>query len=263
VVRKVAAAAIVALAIASGAAADGDPASDVLLQQNAFFPVPAPGGDSQKGLNQAVASVYAKSYRIKVAMIASDTDLGAIPSLFNHPADYAKFLGTELQFIYVGPLLIVMPAGFGVYDGGRTTAGEDAVLARLEVGGTSADDLTRSATAAVNALLAAGALRSKDILPPFAQLVSATGRRGRTLKLGYRLYDDSGKASVVVKLSTNAGRLLATLKVPPRTTSFQVLATVAWKVPPSLPPGQVKACLVATDAGGNRSRKACEAILIT
>jgi hypothetical protein len=259
----VVAAAVLALALVSGAAADGDPASDVLLQQNTFFPVPAPGGDSQKGLNQAVASVYAKSYRIKVAVIAGQSDLGAIPSLFDHPAEYARFLGAELQLLYVGPLLIVMPSGFGIYDGGRTTAAEDAVLARLKVGGTSADDLTRSGTSAVNALLAARALRSKDILPPFTQLLQATGRRGRTLKLGYRLYDDSGKASVVVKVSTPAGHALATLNVPLRPTDFQTPFSVAWKVPLSVRPGQVKACLVATDPSGNRSRKACEAILVT
>ena len=254
---------MLALALASGAATDGDPASDVLLQQNAFFPSPAPGTDTQHGLSQAVAAVYAKSFRIKVAVIATDTDLGAIPSLFGHPADYAKFLGTELQFIYVGPLLIVMPSGFGIYDGGRTTAGEDAVLARLKVGGASADDVTRSATAAVNALLAAGALRSKDVLPPFAQLLSASAKRGRTLKLGYHLYDDSGRAGVVVKVSTTAGRALATLKVPPRATSFQALATVSWKVPLNVRPGQLNACLVATDPSGNRGRKVCEAILVT
>jgi len=28
-----------------------------------------------------------------------------------------RFLGLELATVYVGPLLIVMPAGFGIYDG--------------------------------------------------------------------------------------------------------------------------------------------------
>ena len=147
-VLKVAVAAAVALAVVPGAAADGDPASDVLLQQNIFLPAPPPAADSQRGLEQAVAAVYAKSFRIKVAVVAGEGDLGAIPSLFNRPAEYAKFLGTELQFLYVGPLLIVMPSGFGIYDGGRTTSAEDAVLARQKIGGTTADDLARSATSA-------------------------------------------------------------------------------------------------------------------
>src|SRR5207253_6733280 len=142
---------------------------DVLLQQNAFFPIPAPGAAAQQALNREVAAAYAKGFRVKVAVVAAQSDLGAIPSLFNKPGEYARFLGTELEFLYVGPLLIVMPAGFGVYDGGRTTAAEDAVLARLKVTGSSADDLTRGATTAVQALLAAGALRSKDILAPYTQ----------------------------------------------------------------------------------------------
>jgi len=263
VVRRIAATAVLALALVSGAAADGDPASDVLLQQNTFFPAPPPGADGQKGLDQAVAAVYAKSFRIKVAVIAGESDLGAIPSLFNRPAEYAKFLGTELQFIYVGPLLIVMPSGFGIYDGGRTTAAEDAVLARLKVGGATADELTASAASAVNALLAAHALNSKDILPPFVQLQQASGRRGQTLKLGYRLYDDSGKATVVVKLSSHTGHLLATLSVPLRPTNFQTPVSVTWKVPRSVRPGQLRACLVAIDPSGNRSRKECTAILVT
>lgn len=33
-------------------------------------------------------------------MIASATDLGAIPSFFNKPGEYARFLGQELQFYY-------------------------------------------------------------------------------------------------------------------------------------------------------------------
>src|SRR5438552_3343488 len=136
------------------------------LAQNAFFPSPAPSAGARQALDQAIAASYAKDYRVKVAVIASKDDLGAIPSLFGKPADYARFLGTELQFLYVGPLLIVMPAGFGVYDGGRTTAAEDAVLVRLKASASSADDLTRSAATAVQALLAAGRPRPKGRPPP-------------------------------------------------------------------------------------------------
>ena len=121
-VLRAAATAVVALALVSGAAADGDPASDVLLQQNAFFPIPAPSADAQKALNREVAAAYANGFRVKVAVVASQSDLGAIPSLFNKPADYARFLGTELEFLYVGTLLIVMPDGFGALVAGGTTA---------------------------------------------------------------------------------------------------------------------------------------------
>jgi hypothetical protein len=205
---------MVALVVAAGAAADGDPASDVLLEQNAFFPFPAPSQSAQQALDQAVAAVYAHGYRVKVAVIASATDLGAVPSLFGKPADYAKFLGTELSFVYVGPLLIAMPAGYGMYDGGRPTIAEDAVLASLHPQGSSAEDLTKSAAAAAGDLLRAGALRSKDILPPYAEPLGGIGRRGRTMKLSYRLYDDSGKASAVLTVLRTTGRRRAHSRVP-------------------------------------------------
>src|SRR5438876_401116 len=64
VARACAAVAVLALALVSGAAADGDPASDVLLTQNAFFPSPAPSAGAQQDLNQAIAVAYAKSYRV-------------------------------------------------------------------------------------------------------------------------------------------------------------------------------------------------------
>src|SRR5207245_1571519 len=76
-------------------------------------------------------AVYTAGYRIKVAVVATKIDLGAIPSLFGKPAEYAKFLGQELSGYYIGPLLIVMPAGYGIYDGGRSTQAEDAILAGL------------------------------------------------------------------------------------------------------------------------------------
>ena len=73
--------------------------------------------------------VYADGNRVKVAVIATSDDLGAIPSLMNKPDDYAKFLGQELAGFYIGPLLIVMPSGWGVYDGGRSVAAENGCSA--------------------------------------------------------------------------------------------------------------------------------------
>ena len=262
-VLRAAATAVVALALVSGAAADGDTASDVLLQQNAFFPIPAPSADAQKALNREVAAAYANGFRVKVAVVASQSDLGAIPSLFNKPADYARFLGTELEFLYVGPLLIVMPAGFGIYDGGRSTAAEDAVLVRQKVSGSSGDELTQSAASTVDALLRAGALKSKDILPPYTQVLQGTAARGRTARLQYRIYDDSGKASAVLQVVAASGHAVATFRVQLRPTSFQTSSSVHWTVPRTVRPGQLRLCLRATDPSGNKSRRACQALLVT
>ena len=120
-----AAAAAVAAFSAPAARADGDPASDYLLAQNVYFPYQAPSQAASAGLDQATAAVYAHGDRVKVALIDTVTDLGAIPSLWGKPDDYAHYLGVELGLWYGGPLLVVMPAGFGIYDGGRSTAAEE------------------------------------------------------------------------------------------------------------------------------------------
>ena len=112
------------------ARADGDPASDVLLLRNVFLPYEAPSPSVAGALEQAANAVYLHGDRLKVAVIYSRDDLGAIPSLFGQPAQYAQFLGIELGLWYVGPLLVVMPNGVGIYDGGRPTAAEQQVFAR-------------------------------------------------------------------------------------------------------------------------------------
>ena len=100
-------------------------------------------------------SAYARGYRVKVAVIATETDLGSIPSLFNRPNDYAKFLGQELQLYYIGPLLIVMPTGYGIYDGGRSTAPERKALAGARPSGSGPNELTTSVAGIVRRLVAA------------------------------------------------------------------------------------------------------------
>ena len=87
--------------------ADGDPASDYLLIQNVFLPYEAPSPNVSTALEQAIAAVYQHGDRVKVALIDNVSDLGAIPSLFGHPADYAHFLGYELSLWYIGPVLVV------------------------------------------------------------------------------------------------------------------------------------------------------------
>ena len=179
---------------ADGARRDGDPASDVLIYQNVYLPYRAPSQAATAALNGEVKQVFARGYRIKVAVIAQKIDLGSIPSLYNKPADYARFLGQELSSFYVGPLLIAMPAGFGIYDGGRSTAAEARVL-----GGVAAprsakpDDLASATTTAVSRLLQAGALKSKDILPPYTAVLRSTLKQG-VLTTVYQLFDDSGLA---------------------------------------------------------------------
>ena len=146
-----AAAALLAVPVAH---ANGDPASDILLVQKVFFPVDAPLPDSdRKALQQTVDEANKRGYPIRVALIPFTSDLGSAVSLWRHPQDYAKFLGSELAFVYSKRLLIVQPSGFGVYNGKRPVVKERRVLAGVPVGRTPTE-LAQSAEVAVRKLAA-------------------------------------------------------------------------------------------------------------
>jgi hypothetical protein len=108
------------LALASGwsaapARADGDPASDVLALQSLFLPQDAGVPLEQQGqLVALLAAARRSSYQLRVALIASSTDLGSVTELWRQPQNYAQFLGQELSLVYRGPVLVVMPNGFGL-----------------------------------------------------------------------------------------------------------------------------------------------------
>jgi hypothetical protein len=255
-----AAVAALALLLSPVSRADGDPASDTLLEQSVYFPYSAPSEGVAAALQQAVDGVYAHGDRVKVALIYNQTDLGAIPSLFGKPTDYAHFLGIELGLWYVGPLLVVMPAGFGIYDGGRSTAAEDTVLRSLRIDGSSPDGLTRSATTAVQHLAAASALESADIRAPLVTVYPAFGRRGRPATLRFDLFDDSGRSSAVVHVYEGA-RLAATLVSKLEFDLGTRHASVRWPVPSRLRSRKLRFCVIAADLSGNRSAPACAPFL--
>jgi hypothetical protein len=124
---------LLAVAVAAGTArADGDPASDYLLSQQVFFPFSVKYPESrQQQLAGLVKDANDRGYKIRVALIANKSDLGAVTSLWGQPRTYAHFLGQELAFLYKGPLLIVMPAGLGFNHGKQPTAREYALLKRV------------------------------------------------------------------------------------------------------------------------------------
>jgi len=241
------------LVLVPAALADGDPASDTLLVRNVFLPYPTPSSQNGNTLSREVALAYGRGYRLKVAVIASERDLGAVPSLFGHPVEYAKFLGQELQQYYVWPLLIVMPAGFGIYDGGRSTAAEARLIASAPPTGSSADDLTSSAAALIRRLVATGALKSKDILPPYASALSATVSAGKEARLHYAVFDDSGRTRERLAIRDARGKVLKTWSTRLRTTVANKTYSVPWKVPAEVPKKGLKLCLTAYDASGNHA----------
>jgi hypothetical protein len=250
---------LVVLAAAPRAAADGDPASDVLYLKNVYLPYPAPSAAAGHALQQAVAQTYAKRFRVKVAVIATAADLGSVPELFNKPTQYAKFLGTELRSFYVGPLLIAMPAGFGIYDGGRSTAAEERVLAAITTRAADPDDLTHLAATAVRRLLAAAALHSKDVTKPFALALPSSGSRGGTARIRYAASDDSMRSRIRVGITTHSGKMLASVTTPVRLLRPQQIATITWRAPRTAP-ARLRFCVVAIDTAGNRSAKACASL---
>jgi hypothetical protein len=106
---------IVGLALPALAAADGDPASDVLASQSLFLPQDAGTSFTQQSELQALLSAAARSgYPIRVALIASSADMGSVTVLWHQPQTYSRFLGQELSFAYHGALLVVMPNGSSV-----------------------------------------------------------------------------------------------------------------------------------------------------
>jgi hypothetical protein len=139
---------LVALLAPAAARADGDPASDTLLTQPLFTPLEAKlPPESIEQLTAILADAKQKGYEVRVAIIASKIDLGAVPSLFAKPQTYAQFLHQEIRFVYKGPLLIVMPNGFGYFEPGRNAAGVDTSAKPAEQ-----PDLARAAVPIVQLL---------------------------------------------------------------------------------------------------------------
>ena len=166
---------VMALAVMSvgpaSAVADGDPASDVLLGQNVFYPYsPSVSTSLQNRMNGETAAASRNGFPIKVVLIASPVDLGAVPTLFGKPQQYASFLDQEISFEGSGqPLLVVMPNGYGTQHLGSPATHAAASL--TQPAGSHGDDLARAAIIAVPKLAAAAG-------HPIGNVNSAPGASG-------------------------------------------------------------------------------------
>ncbi len=154
------------------ARADGDPASDVLATQSLFLPqdagVPAA---QQLQLGALVAEAARSGYQVRVALIASSTDLGSVTELWRQPGSYAKFLGQELSLTYRGMLLVIMPNGFGLYDQNRSLTQQQRALSgvSLQPGGPGL------ASAAEQSLKRLAATAGLSLAVPRTQAPGSTG----------------------------------------------------------------------------------------
>jgi hypothetical protein len=180
-------AALLAAALASGAGAsvaraDGDPASDYLLQQTIYLPYDANMPSRQaRELAAAVRSANGQGFPIRVALIWSADDLGSVAALWKKPRVYARFLAIELTYVFDGRLLVVMPAGIGFYWQGHSPARDYEALAPVPVRPTPAG-LAAAATAAVQRLAAAAGVTVSTA----ARGVAAPGR-ARSTRPDYRV----------------------------------------------------------------------------
>jgi hypothetical protein len=142
---------------AAPARADGDPASDVLATQALFLPQDAGIPVAQQTQLAALLQTAARSGNpVRVALIASPTDLGSITELWRQPANYAQFLGQELSLTYRAMLLVIMPNGFGVFDQDHPLAAERSALARIPVRPPGAGLATTALEAVQQLAVAAG-----------------------------------------------------------------------------------------------------------
>jgi hypothetical protein len=174
--------AVTALLAPAAARADGDPASDVLLGQDVFvtYTVPVPRAKARE-LDALVAAAGRSGLRVKVALIATRGDLGAVPSLFGKPKRYAQFLGREIYNIYPGRLLVVMPDGYGVSRAGALVPSEQRALDGLPRPGTGGAALLAAAERAVRRL---AALNGNRIAAAPAKTGGKARRRDRLEILG-------------------------------------------------------------------------------
>jgi hypothetical protein len=144
----------IALASVPAARANADPASDVLITQNVFFPYQGVSESLGRELTKLTGRAEDAGYPIKVALIASPDDLGLVTSLWEKPKMYAPFLGRELLFVYRHTLVVVMPNGFGVYRDNQDVTREEQLLSRIRIA-SGTDGLARAAIFAVRRLAAA------------------------------------------------------------------------------------------------------------
>jgi cytochrome oxidase Cu insertion factor (SCO1/SenC/PrrC family)/thiol-disulfide isomerase/thioredoxin len=161
--------------LTGAARADGDPGSDVLLDQNLFYGPDAGVSIAQSlELGRLLNGTSAAGAPVRVAIISHAFDLGAITPLWRKPRQYAAYLGFELSGAYRGRLLVVMPNGFGLYWFGHALGPAEAALRGVRPATSG------SAAALIAASRAAVARLERSAGVSAAALARATARAAQT-----------------------------------------------------------------------------------
>jgi hypothetical protein len=259
-ILAVALGAALVVVVSGPAQADGDPASDVLYFQDFYLPYPPPSRAVADQLEDTIREANRKGpgFHLKVAVIASPQDLGAVPSLFNKPDSYSRFLGQELAYFYSGYLLVAMPAGLGIYKNGGPTADEEQALSTVKINRKNVDTFVRSTSTAVAKLAGTTPVPIRaDRLRPRARAFTAVGRRGWRVRLRYAVADDSGRSREVVRVYGKDFLLYAQLLSPLERALPGRVDSVVWRVPRRLSARRIRFCVLATDPSGNQSKTSC------
>jgi hypothetical protein len=111
---------VLGAAAPASALADGDPASDVLISDTLYVPFQPPSKETVVKLRGVIDATRKAGQPVRVAVVQSPQDLGALANLYGHPQEYARILAQELgNPVEPGAqghreeLIVVMPAGFG------------------------------------------------------------------------------------------------------------------------------------------------------
>jgi len=165
--------------LAPSAFADGDPASDVLAEQVAFVPWDAGASEGQQAtLTALLKRARSEGHPLRVALVASASDLGSVTALWRMPQSYAEYLGDELSLVYKGPLLVVMPNGFGLHGFGSSTGAVESALSRVDRPAPGAGLGGVALLGVRDAAAATGSPLPADITAPGASATSSAGSRG-------------------------------------------------------------------------------------
>lgn len=174
----VAAALAVAGVLAVQARAHGDPASEYLVDHEAFFPIyETLPQETQLKLAALVRDANARGFPIRVAVVGGRRDLGTEGDAWRKPQAYATALDQDLVYYFKGRLLVVMPNGFGLVHPKHSAASEQALLAKIAIAPTTAG-LAAAATTAIERLAAA---RGISVAPP--EHVTTPSERNRQDRL--------------------------------------------------------------------------------
>jgi len=146
--------ALAALLGAPAAGAHGDPVSDRLHVGDVYFPEGNVRGDLAQGLTGAVTTANAAGYELKVALVASPSDLGTVSSLFGKPEAFAEYIASDLSGLFRGVTLVVMPGAFGVSSGSGASVERERLALRGLTPGSDPGALSEAAIVATRRLAA-------------------------------------------------------------------------------------------------------------